>query len=68
MPSATAVGAVVGLVYQMHSNALRNRQPWKHAVSMALGAVLANMTVEWDAKAKQAQAKKANDRPSMTSP
>ncbi|KAL2343587.1 hypothetical protein Fmac_004872 [Flemingia macrophylla] len=70
--SATAIGALLGLKCQIHSNSLRKlpimRHPWEHLVAMGLGVVFVHQLFKWrdqtemDRGKMLEKAKAANER------
>lgn len=57
MPSATLVGAGLGLAAQLYCNALMKlplmRSPWQHLIAMGAGAAFAAGVVQVEANAEK---------------
>lgn len=57
MPSATVVGAVLGLGVQLYTNAVRKlplmRSPWQHAIAATAGGAFGSWLVTFEAKTEK---------------
>jgi len=57
MPSATAIGAVLGFGVQIYANAVRKvplmQGPWQHAIAAGAGAAFGAWLVDFEARTEK---------------